>query len=141
MFGGIPSSFYTEYHKHLPKSAPEEEYDLRSDLYVLFHYLNHTVVFGVRPSFSNRVPRGQRTFSTGELRQRCGAEDGQAAQEFSTGVKLVCLFDLLSGYNERSCVIINKNRRVYEHERWQQCQCTWGWIKMMVGDVYAKWEW
>ncbi|KAF9786185.1 Fructosamine/Ketosamine-3-kinase [Thelephora terrestris] len=46
MFGGIPPSFYTEYHKHLPKSAPEEEYDLRSDLYVLFHYLNHTVVFG-----------------------------------------------------------------------------------------------
>ena len=49
MFGGFPSSFYTEYHKHLPKSAPEEEYDLRSDLYVLFHYLNHTVIFGVGP--------------------------------------------------------------------------------------------
>jgi len=46
MFGGIPSSFYTEYHKHIPKSAPEEEYNLRSDLYVLFHYLNHTVIFG-----------------------------------------------------------------------------------------------
>ena len=47
MFGGIPSSFYAEYHKHLPKSAPEEEYDLRLDLYGLFHYLNHTVIFGV----------------------------------------------------------------------------------------------
>jgi len=49
MFGGIPPSFYTEYHKHLPKSAPEEEYDLRLDLYILFHYLNHTVIFGVGP--------------------------------------------------------------------------------------------
>ena len=49
MFGGIPAPFYAEYHKHLPKSAPEEEYDLRADLYALFHYLNHTVIFGVRP--------------------------------------------------------------------------------------------
>ena len=52
MFGGIPASFYTEYHRslprRLPKSVPEEEYGLRSDLYVLFHYLNHTVIFGVR---------------------------------------------------------------------------------------------
>ena len=56
MFGGIPSSFYAEYHKHLPKSVPEEEYDLRSDLYLLFHYLNHTLIFGVCPHFSDRVP-------------------------------------------------------------------------------------
>ena len=58
MFGGIPSSFYTEYHKHLPKSAPEEEYDLRSDLYVLFHYLNHTVIFGVSVRFPDRMADG-----------------------------------------------------------------------------------
>lgn len=51
MFGGIPSSFYAEYHEHLPKSAPEEEYHLRSDLYILFHYLNHTVIFGVWQNF------------------------------------------------------------------------------------------
>lgn len=62
MFGGIPSSFYAEYHKHLPKSAPEDEYDLRSDLYILFHYLNHTVIFGVCPHFSDRTPYNQRRF-------------------------------------------------------------------------------
>ena len=58
MFGGIPSSFYKEYHKHIPKSAPEGEYDLRSDLYILFHYLNHTVIFGVSLRFPDRVADG-----------------------------------------------------------------------------------
>jgi len=46
MFGGIPSTFITEYHKHLPKSSPEDQYNLRGDLYELFHYLNHTRLFG-----------------------------------------------------------------------------------------------
>ena len=78
MFGGIPSSFYTEYHKRLPKSTPEEEYDLRSDLYLLFHYLNHTVIFGVGPHSPDRMTDDQRKLSIGKLRQRCGAEDGQA---------------------------------------------------------------
>ena len=87
MFGGIPSSFYTEYHGNLPKSVPEEEYDLRSDLYVLFHYLNHTVIFGVRPSFSDFMPHDQRRFVTGELCQQRGAEDGQAAWKIPTSVK------------------------------------------------------
>lgn len=86
MFGGIPSSFYTEYHKHLPESAPEEEYDLRSDLYILFHYLNHTVIFGVRLHSSDRVPQNQQRFLTGNLRQRCRAEDGQVASRVSPGV-------------------------------------------------------
>ena len=78
MFGGISPSFYTEYHKYLPKSTPEEEYDLRSDLYILFHYLNHTVIFGVRPHSPDRLTDGQRKSSTGKLRRQCGAEDGQA---------------------------------------------------------------
>ncbi|KAI0639577.1 fructosamine kinase PKL/CAK/FruK [Trametes polyzona] len=46
MFGGIPGSFYTTYHEHLPKSEPREQYGLRQDLYQLYHYLNHTVMFG-----------------------------------------------------------------------------------------------
>ncbi|KAL7285437.1 fructosamine kinase PKL/CAK/FruK [Trametes coccinea BRFM310] len=46
MFGGIPDSFYTTYHEYLPKSEPQDQYDLRQDLYQLYHYLNHTVLFG-----------------------------------------------------------------------------------------------
>lgn len=52
MFGGIPESFYTTYHEHLPKSEPQEEYSLRQELYQLYHYLNHTVMFGVRVRLS-----------------------------------------------------------------------------------------
>jgi fructosamine-3-kinase len=47
MFGGIPKSFFEEYHKHMPKTEPVDQYELRGDLYELFHYLNHTVLFGV----------------------------------------------------------------------------------------------
>ncbi|KAK1236145.1 hypothetical protein PQX77_000616 [Marasmius sp. AFHP31] len=46
IFGGFPQSFYTEYHKHIPKTDPQDQYDLRGDLYELYHYLNHTVLFG-----------------------------------------------------------------------------------------------
>lgn len=47
IFGGIPASFFATYHQHLPKSEPQDQYDLRADLYELYHYLNHTVLFGV----------------------------------------------------------------------------------------------
>ena len=47
IFGGFPPVFWSTYHKLLPKTEPVEEYDLRSDLYQLYHYLNHTVIFGV----------------------------------------------------------------------------------------------
>ena len=47
IFGGIPSTFFSSYHRNMPKSEPVEQYDLRSDLYELYHYLNHTVLFGV----------------------------------------------------------------------------------------------
>ncbi|KAF9502418.1 fructosamine kinase PKL/CAK/FruK [Pleurotus eryngii] len=46
MFGGIPGGFYEEYHKYLPKTEPVGQYGLRSELYQLFHYLNHTLLFG-----------------------------------------------------------------------------------------------
>ncbi|KAL0565606.1 hypothetical protein V5O48_016416, partial [Marasmius crinis-equi] len=46
IFGGFPKSFYAEYHKHLPKTDPQDQYELRGDLYELYHYLNHTVLFG-----------------------------------------------------------------------------------------------
>ncbi|TFY83545.1 hypothetical protein EWM64_g457 [Hericium alpestre] len=46
IFGGIPRSFFTTYHKHFPKTEPVDQYELRGDLYELFHYLNHTVIFG-----------------------------------------------------------------------------------------------
>ncbi|KAH9835935.1 fructosamine kinase PKL/CAK/FruK [Rhodofomes roseus] len=48
IFGGIPKSFFKTYHEYLPKSEPEDQYELRGDLYELYHYLNHTVLFGVR---------------------------------------------------------------------------------------------
>ena len=48
MFGGIPESFFGTYHDNLPKAHPVEQYELRSELYQLYHYLNHTVLFGVR---------------------------------------------------------------------------------------------
>ncbi|KZT75010.1 Ketosamine-3-kinase [Daedalea quercina L-15889] len=46
IFGGIPKSFFKTYHECLPKSDPEDQYELRGDLYELYHYLNHTVLFG-----------------------------------------------------------------------------------------------
>ncbi|KAJ1301802.1 hypothetical protein OPQ81_009030 [Rhizoctonia solani] len=46
IFGGFSSSFYDEYHSIRPKSEPVEEYGQRLKLYQLFHYLNHTVLFG-----------------------------------------------------------------------------------------------
>ncbi|EIW87049.1 Ketosamine-3-kinase [Coniophora puteana RWD-64-598 SS2] len=46
IFGGFPGSFFTTYHEKLPKTEPAGQYELRSDLYELYHYLNHTVLFG-----------------------------------------------------------------------------------------------
>ncbi|KAK7058375.1 hypothetical protein VNI00_002009 [Paramarasmius palmivorus] len=46
IFGGFSSAFFAEYHKHLPKTEPQEQYGLRGELYELYHYLNHTVLFG-----------------------------------------------------------------------------------------------
>ena len=46
IFGGFGSSFFQTYHNHRPKSAPVDQYELRVDLYELFHYLNHALLFG-----------------------------------------------------------------------------------------------
>ncbi|KZT30842.1 Ketosamine-3-kinase [Neolentinus lepideus HHB14362 ss-1] len=46
IFGGFPSSFYKTYHEHLPKTEPADQYELRADLYEMYHYLNHTLLFG-----------------------------------------------------------------------------------------------
>ncbi|KAI6109356.1 Fructosamine/Ketosamine-3-kinase [Pisolithus croceorrhizus] len=46
IFGGIPESFFAAYHKQMPKTEPVQQYGLRGDLYELYHYLNHTVLFG-----------------------------------------------------------------------------------------------
>ena len=47
LFEGMPESFFEAYHDHIPKTEPVEQYELRLDLYLLFHHLNHTVLFGV----------------------------------------------------------------------------------------------
>ncbi|KAG1885954.1 Fructosamine/Ketosamine-3-kinase [Suillus subluteus] len=46
IFGGFPRGFFEKYHEHLPKTEPVDQYELRADLYELYHYLNHTVLFG-----------------------------------------------------------------------------------------------
>ncbi|KAJ6621165.1 fructosamine kinase PKL/CAK/FruK [Mycena sp. CBHHK59/15] len=46
IFGGVPSSFFAAYHENIPKTEPVNQYELRGDLYQLFHYLNHTLLFG-----------------------------------------------------------------------------------------------
>ncbi|XP_022085813.1 ketosamine-3-kinase-like isoform X2 [Acanthaster planci] len=43
MFGGFNRSFYTAYHKLIPKASG---FDKRHELYKLFHYLNHWNHFG-----------------------------------------------------------------------------------------------
>jgi len=48
IFGGFPKSFFTTYHEYFAKTEPVSQYDLRMELYELFRYLNHTLIFGVR---------------------------------------------------------------------------------------------
>ena len=69
MFGGTPNGFYEEYHKYLPKTEPTEQYDLRNELYQLFHYLNHTLLFGVSHKLSQQLNRDvdSNAYNTGIL--------------------------------------------------------------------------
>jgi len=46
IFGGFSPAFFSTYHAHRPKSEPVDQYSHRMDLYELFHYLNHTALFG-----------------------------------------------------------------------------------------------
>ena len=43
----MPKSFFDAYRQHMPKTEPVGQHELRRDLYEVFHYLNHTVLFGV----------------------------------------------------------------------------------------------
>lgn len=61
MFGGIPQSFFDTYHQYFPKAKPVDQYTSRCDLYELYHYLNHTVLFGVRLFIPSKI----RVFMTG----------------------------------------------------------------------------
>src|ERR1700722_14722288 len=85
MFGGIPKSFYTAYHEHYPKTEPVAEYDLRADLYELFHYLNHTVLFGVK-HFSSYTDHSL-TLVAGILCWRKLGKDGWFASGISRRIK------------------------------------------------------
>ena len=53
MFGGFPASFFETYHAHFPKTEPVDQYEQRMYLYELYHYLNHTVLFGVSHLYLN----------------------------------------------------------------------------------------
>ncbi|KKA27220.1 hypothetical protein TD95_003332 [Thielaviopsis punctulata] len=46
MFGGVGADFWQEYHQIVPKHEPQEEYEDRIQLYKLYHYLNHYLMFG-----------------------------------------------------------------------------------------------
>jgi len=60
IFGGFTDSFFATYHEHLPKSEPAEQYELRVDLYELFHYLNHALIFGSSGYASSAVKKMDR---------------------------------------------------------------------------------
>lgn len=46
MFGGFGSTFFSAYHRIVPKTEPVEEYEDRVRLYELYHHLNHHAIFG-----------------------------------------------------------------------------------------------
>ncbi|KAI5787214.1 Fructosamine/Ketosamine-3-kinase [Geopyxis carbonaria] len=46
MFGGFGAGFMREYHKVVPKCEPVGEYEDRVELYMLYHRLNHALLFG-----------------------------------------------------------------------------------------------
>jgi hypothetical protein len=72
MFGGIPKTFFTTYHQYYPKTEPVDQYDLRGVLYELYHYLNHTVLFGVSHSVRKAPtspidPHAQSSYASGAM--------------------------------------------------------------------------
>lgn len=77
VFGGFPRTFFTTYHENHPKSEPVDQYELRGDLYELFHYLNHTLLFGVGLRVYVGVHSIECFSIQGLLRFQCHGEDGQ----------------------------------------------------------------
>jgi hypothetical protein len=55
-----------------------DQYELRADLYELYHYLNHTVLFGVCSIFV--LVKLQPDLYEEFLRRKCFAEDGCTPQ-------------------------------------------------------------
>lgn len=43
---GSRKPFFTTYHEYFAKAEPVSQYELRMELYEIFHYLNHTLIFG-----------------------------------------------------------------------------------------------
>ena len=78
IFGGFPRSFFEKYHEHLPKTEPVDQYELRADLYELYHYLNHTILFGVCSIFV--LVKVEPDLYEEFLCRKCFAQDGCAPQ-------------------------------------------------------------
>ena len=78
MFGGISKKYYNAYHENLPGTEPVEQYQLRGDLYELFHYLNHTLLFGVR--FCTRTEEINSSTVTGIICRQGGDDYEQAIE-------------------------------------------------------------
>ncbi|PWN28602.1 Ketosamine-3-kinase [Jaminaea rosea] len=55
-FGGYSSAFYEAYHKIIPKVEPY--YEQRIQLYALFHWLNHELMFGAYRSTAVKSAEG-----------------------------------------------------------------------------------
>ena len=87
MFGGFSSAFYDEYHSHLPKSEPINEYDERPKLYQLFHYLNHTVLFGVSFTFATPISSRLSINSLSEWIRRAIHFLGESTTKFTPKIK------------------------------------------------------
>jgi hypothetical protein len=63
----------------MPKTEPVDQYELRGDLYELFHYLNHTVLFGVSNQLVVRSIDAELRDVAGRIREQCSSEDGKIA--------------------------------------------------------------
>jgi len=89
IFGGFPESFFSTYHKYLPKTEPVDQYELRMDLYELFHYLNHTLIFGVCVQMHAFLEHRHWMPNLGPLCRKRGEKDGQP--HISTAYIVVCV--------------------------------------------------
>ncbi|KAJ7897042.1 fructosamine kinase PKL/CAK/FruK [Mycena olivaceomarginata] len=84
IFGGVPKTFFETYEQHHPKTDPVDQYELRGYLYELFHYLNHTLLFGVR---TTNLPRPVLNSFSGTLCFQCRDENGHPTSSRSEVVR------------------------------------------------------
>ena len=45
MLGGFSAGFFSEYHRLVPKTEPQSEYEDRMKLYQVYHWLNNWIIF------------------------------------------------------------------------------------------------